>query len=1147
MYIVEVKLEMKLIETVRILVFSILIAAFFGGCSDGSTGDWIDGALRENEIIMVGNEITGWQFDNVQVANTDIQNYEIDGKYFGEIIVKIPNSGISFYLVSSIFHYGSSVSYEEGENLILCQSAKTDEVNKSVARTPTVLEWFPGVARQFKVTSLSGRERLYEVSVESAIVSEIEITKNPHELFYKASDTSFNTAGLVVMAHADGGGTFFLPKDEYTVSGFMAGAGGILEDGRVGQKLTVTYNADPSIITSFNIYKKTVTSCDILSFRFPKQSGVTSEVIAYIDEISDPLTPTIVVPNLEGNITSYTPLTPVISHSGASYTPSGAKNFSDGDSDGYADVTYTVTAEDGTTKTYKIKFMIPVAVLGSGAAAKYYQTLQAAVDASSGTEDKPDMITVLGDITLTAANVTSPAINIDRKHVALTTRANGAEIISATAFRGPLFKVFSSSSLTLGPSGGLTISGNSRGGAASLIIVEAGGKLNIKTGTTMTNNNASQGGAIYSSGEIVMSGGVIKSNTAVSEGKAVYIDLGGTLKMSGSANIDGGNDVYLSLPSTIEVTGTLSKSPAAKISPSGYVEGTQVISSSGPNAAVAAELLKASSAKFTVTPNGGNDWIVTTEGKLREGKSVATRQIGMELRKFLSLQDAIDDVETTSSPYTADSPAVINIISDITQNQTITITANKHIMLYNANSSTAYTIKRTGTSTKFTVENGASLSIGAASSDKLILDGGAVWNTPNNPSSRTNSGASIDAAIVIVKDGGKLFIQDGAVLQNVDTQPTIEREMGAVAVTGANAAVVMSGGTIRYNSGGYGGAVQVYEGSSFTMLGGSIMYNSGKWGGAVRVKNVGSKFIMAGGTIENNYGRSTHESDPSGAAFAIEMGAALVMSGGTIKNNTAASGNAQAMKVVNTGSTFTLSGNALVDQNNDVYIRTSENVKITVNGALSHSPAAKISPISYDTSTQVLDGTYVSSQHAKFTVTTPSDNTAWGVDINGKLMTIANHTVSFNSCTGSGVDAVTVPHGSFITEPTAPTRSGADFAGWFIDSGYTTQWNFATDTVDRDGITLYAKWTCTITFVTKYNHGAVNTSLNTTLVTPAPVTVTYNDEITIPTYMDFTTSGDSVLHTFTGWYTQEAGGGTKWSGSKTVTSSITLWAMWSNL
>lgn len=76
-----------------------------------------------------------------------------------------------------------------------------------------------------------------------------------------------------------------------------------------------------------------------------------------------------------------------------------------------------------------------------------------------------------------------------------------------------------------------------------------------------------------------------------------------------------------------------------------------------------------------------------------------------------------------------------------------------------------------------------------------------------------------------------------------------------------------------------------------------------------------------------------------------------------------------------------------------------------------------------------------------------------------------------NQVTGDGItDGVLtdVEHGSTITAPTAPTREGYTFKGWYKETKCTTPWNFATDKVTAD-TTLYANWeinTYTVTFDT---------------------------------------------------------------------------------
>ncbi|MDN4070629.1 InlB B-repeat-containing protein [Paenibacillus vini] len=76
------------------------------------------------------------------------------------------------------------------------------------------------------------------------------------------------------------------------------------------------------------------------------------------------------------------------------------------------------------------------------------------------------------------------------------------------------------------------------------------------------------------------------------------------------------------------------------------------------------------------------------------------------------------------------------------------------------------------------------------------------------------------------------------------------------------------------------------------------------------------------------------------------------------------------------------------------------------------------------------------------------------------------YTVSFDSNGGSPVASVTADFDSLIVAPTEPTLEGFTFAGWYKDEALTQAWNFTTDTVPLDGITLYAKWNINVYQVT---------------------------------------------------------------------------------
>ena len=53
---------------------------------------------------------------------------------------------------------------------------------------------------------------------------------------------------------------------------------------------------------------------------------------------------------------------------------------------------------------------------------------------------------------------------------------------------------------------------------------------------------------------------------------------------------------------------------------------------------------------------------------------------------------------------------------------------------------------------------------------------------------------------------------------------------------------------------------------------------------------------------------------------------------------------------------------------------------------------------------------------------------------------------------------ITVPRGSLLTRPEDPAREGWRFTGWYKDKECTVPWDFDTDTVDDDNVTLYPGW-----------------------------------------------------------------------------------------
>ncbi|PSA45525.1 hypothetical protein AF276_00100 [Listeria monocytogenes] len=124
----------------------------------------------------------------------------------------------------------------------------------------------------------------------------------------------------------------------------------------------------------------------------------------------------------------------------------------------------------------------------------------------------------------------------------------------------------------------------------------------------------------------------------------------------------------------------------------------------------------------------------------------------------------------------------------------------------------------------------------------------------------------------------------------------------------------------------------------------------------------------------------------------------------------------------------------------------------------------------------------------------------------------------------------TVAYQELLTEPTAPTKEGYTFTGWYDAKTGGTKWDFTTNTMPARDITLYAQF-------------SVNTyqaAFDVDGTTYTEETVTYQSLLTEPVEP---TKAD---HTFTGWYDAKTGGN-KWdfSTDRMPARDITLYAQFS--
>ncbi|EAD6992926.1 LPXTG cell wall anchor domain-containing protein [Listeria monocytogenes] len=141
--------------------------------------------------------------------------------------------------------------------------------------------------------------------------------------------------------------------------------------------------------------------------------------------------------------------------------------------------------------------------------------------------------------------------------------------------------------------------------------------------------------------------------------------------------------------------------------------------------------------------------------------------------------------------------------------------------------------------------------------------------------------------------------------------------------------------------------------------------------------------------------------------------------------------------------------------------------------------------------------------------------------------TMNNYIATFNN--DGTTTTQTVDYQEALTEPTEPTKDGYTFEGWYDAQTGGTKWNFATNKMPANNITLYARYSVKSYTATFDKEGTTTTQA-----------VDYDSLLTEPTVP--TKDG----YTFDGWYDAETGGN-KWNfaTNKMPAKNMTLYARFS--
>lgn len=607
----------------------------------------------------------------------------------------------------------------------------------------------------------------------------------------------------------------------------------------------------------------------------------------------------------------------------------------------------TLTADGGTseisiTKNLTIKGVDTSAVLDANEKHRIFKVSNGAtLTLKDITLKKGESITGLG------AGVHVTGASLELENVTITECKN-----NANSGKGGAIYISSSSDGRLWIKGSSKIVQNEAEKGAGIYITTNSGE-NIIEGSTEISGNICQsngkGGGIYiDTGTLIIKGGEIKENKA-DQGGAVYNN--GTFKISGSAKITidlTKNDVYLPIGKVITVTGALTQTSVARITPENYPSvGNPTIT---VLAAASGVTLSAQVSKFKVTDDtDGKKWKINAAGQLELANETITVTSWKELKKAVKegKYNTILVNSNLTAAYGTDEENYGTI--EITKNMTIKGNNPSSQSIIDLDHSTFTGIALSKKHKIFKIKNDAVVRLenlelkNGYSTDSgggiEIVSGNVTLSkvTIDNCTAKSNGGG-------IVVLGGSLKIENGSLIQNCK----------ALKDTGSSTTA-------------HGGGIFVGGNGNLELRGVQIYKNEAKnYGGGIYTKG-NTKIVSA--IIDEN------SSTLRGGGIYL-AGGTLNMSGGEIKKNTAGQGGGCYFE----NGIFNISGVAKITPStdgdehthgrNDVYLSDGKKIKITGSLTVGPNQAARITvPNSkYNVSTQVLTGD-TSTNANKFKVT----------------------------------------------------------------------------------------------------------------------------------------------------------------------------------
>lgn len=614
---------------------------------------------------------------------------------------------------------------------------------------------------------------------------------------------------------------------------------------------------------------------------------------------------------------------------------------------------------------------------------------------------------------------------------------------------------------------------------------------NIKiTGGNNNNEGDLKGGGIYvgSTATVILDDGILITNNTATTGSGIYCD--GTLKIQGSAVVEG--DIFLAEGKKLIISGpiTSSTTTVAQITPAGYTEGTVVLEAASGSGVTLDETL-VSKFKVTSQVEGGvtTKWAIDSNGKLYidtasdsnlyvSASANPENADGTAAKPFATLSDALTKIETldnSSAEYTiivdGEIKSAESTTVDITKATSLIITGKS------GNATNSLDAQLTGvpliinTAVPVTVKN---IKITKGSPYGIQLISGKLTLDENTLISENITGVYIS--------GGEVIMTDGEISSNTAdygagvyiTYDDLNKTLGKFTMSGGT----ISGNTAQY---GCGGGVLVdgtlyaepeelaeYTGGDgdshvlFTMSNGTISgneenstvtddYEVGVGGGGVCVAGQYAKFVMSNSAVIK-----ANTAPAYGAGVSVWNGAQFIMNGGTIGGSSPDDGNITGEEVEI--STF----------GGGVYLGGDESSSFTMNnGTISNNKALGLGakPFGYDT---------------------PSNCGGAGVGIFYGTFTMVNGNITSNNSKRHGGGIYIAGYGVFdmqggsISENTCTDNGKGVNQNWTSSSGntYKGQFKIKGDAVVASNNDVYLSDKLTIT-------GSLNAANKVATLTPS--------------------------------------------------------------